>query len=54
VDEGTLSYSMFDRKTGKMIWKGSASKNLTNKTNIEATIKEATRSIFRKLPIKHK
>ena len=54
VDEGTLSYSMFDRKTGKMLWKGAATQNLDNKTNVEATIKKATRSIFSKLPIKHK
>ena len=54
VDEGTLSYSMFDRKTGKMLWKGAATQNLDNKTNVEATIKNATRSIFSKLPIKHK
>lgn len=54
VDEGTLSYSMFDRKTGKMLWKGAATQNLDNKTNVEATIKKATRSIFSKLPIKPK
>lgn len=54
VEEGTLSYSMFDRKTGKMLWNGSAVKNLNAKTDIEATIKKATSFIFTKLPIKHK
>ena len=52
VEEGTLSYSMFDRQTGKLMWKGSAAKTLKPKTNIEATIKKATRFIFAKLPIK--
>lgn len=52
VEEGTLSYSMFDRQTGKLLWKGSAAKTLKPKTNIEATIKKATRFIFAKLPIK--
>ena len=52
VEEGTISYSMFDRKTGKLVWKGSAIKELNTKTNIEATIKKATAFIFARLPIK--
>lgn len=54
VEEGTLSYSMFDRETGKLLWKGTAIKNLTAKTNVEATIKKATKAIFAKLPIRIK
>jgi len=57
VEEGNLSYSMFDRQTGKLLWKGSAIKNLDAKTDskdIEKTIKKATRFIFAKLPIKVK
>jgi len=54
VEEGTLSYSMFDRKTGKLIWRGAAAQSLNSKTNIESTIKKATAFIFSKLPIKHK
>lgn len=54
VEEGTLSYMMFDRKTGEQLWHGWAKKNLQAKTNVAALIKKATRSIFAKLPIKHK
>lgn len=54
IEEGTLSYSMFDRKTGKLMWKGAVIKNLTSKTNIEATIKKGTILVFAKLPIRHK
>jgi hypothetical protein len=54
VEEGTLSYSMYDRKASKLIWRGSAVKTLNAKTNIEATIKKATGFIFAKLPIRHK
>lgn len=54
VEEGTISYSMFDRKTGKLLWKGSAVKTLNSKTDIEATIKKATKFIFAKLPVDHK
>jgi Domain of unknown function (DUF4136) len=53
VEEGTLMYSMFDRK-GDLLWRGSGVKTLTAKTDIEKTIKGATRSIFSKLPLKHK
>jgi hypothetical protein len=54
VEEGTLSYSMLDRKTGKLLWKASAVKNLDKKTNIESTIKKATSFIFAKLPVRIK
>jgi hypothetical protein len=54
VEEGTLSYSMFDQKTGEHIWQGWAKKTLSPKTNVPAVIKKTTRAIFKKLPIKHK
>lgn len=54
VDEGTLSYLMYDRKTGKLVWQGTAKKDLTRKTNIETTIKRASSFIFARLPIKLK
>ncbi len=54
VEEGTITYSMFDRQTGKLLWKGSATKKVNHKTNIEATVKKATSFIFAKLPIKQK
>ena len=45
---------MYDKKTGKRIWSGGATKALTNKDDIEKVIKTAVRNIFTKLPIKHK
>jgi hypothetical protein len=53
VEEGTLSYSMFDRKTGERVWQGWATKDLQAKTDVAATIRKATHAIFAKLPIKH-
>src|SRR5688572_10450154 len=41
VEEGTLMYSMYDRK-GDLLWRGAAKKTLTKKTNIKKTIKSAT------------
>lgn len=52
IDEGTLSYSMFDRKTGKLLWRGVAKQKLDAKTNIERSIKSATSYIFVKLHMK--
>jgi len=54
VNEGTISYSMFDRKTGKLLWRGTGSQPLTLKTNIPKVIKKATKFIFTKFPVKHK
>lgn len=49
IDEGTLSYAMYDRKTGKLLWKGVATQKLDAKTNIEHSIKSAASFIFAKL-----
>lgn len=54
TEKGTLTYLMYDRKTDKLVWQGSTTRDLTAKTNIEATIKRATKFIFAELPIKHK
>jgi len=51
VNEGTLTYFMYDRNTRKLIWQGWASKEISKKTNIGSTIKRATTFIFAKLPI---
>ncbi|MEJ1239873.1 DUF4136 domain-containing protein [Chryseolinea sp. T2] len=51
VDQGTLSYLMYDRQTAKLVWQGTAKKDLSKKTNIESTIKRAANFIFAKLPI---
>jgi hypothetical protein len=54
VEQGTLSYLMYDRQTAKLVWQGTAKKDLSKKTNIESTIKRAASFIFAKLPIKVK
>ncbi|HPM29260.1 MAG TPA: DUF4136 domain-containing protein [Chryseolinea sp.] len=52
IDEGTISYSMFDRKTGKLLWRGTAKQKLDANTKIEKSIKDATTYIFMKLEVK--
>lgn len=54
IDEGTLSYAMYDRKTGKLLWKGVATQKLDAHTDIERSIKNAARFIFVKMHVKHK
>ncbi|MGC3947012.1 MAG: DUF4136 domain-containing protein [Chryseolinea sp.] len=51
VEQGTLSYLMYDRQTAKLVWQGTAKKDLSKKTNIESTIKRAASFIFAKLQI---
>lgn len=53
-DEGMLTIQMFDTKSKKILWRGFAAQPLTAKTNVEAVIKTAVRSVFNKLPVKHK
>jgi len=52
VEEGTLMYFMYDRKTGKLLWKGSATATMSKKMNVESTIRKATNFIFAKLSVK--
>lgn len=54
VEQGTLSYLMYDRQTAKLVWQGTAKKDLSKNTNIESTIKRAATFIFAKLPVKLK
>jgi hypothetical protein len=53
-DEGLLYFNMYDRKTGKRIWSGGATKPLKASDEIEELIKTAVKNIFTRLPIKHK
>jgi len=53
-DQGMMGVQMFDAKTKKVLWRGYAEKELTAKTDVEATIKKAVKDIFILLPIKHK
>jgi len=53
-DEGLLYFNMYDRKTGKRIWSGGATKPLKASDEVEKLIKTAVKNIFTHLPIKHK
>lgn len=53
-EEGLLYFNMHDKKTGKLIWSGGATKTLTSSDDIEKVIKTAVKQIFTRLPIKHK
>jgi hypothetical protein len=52
-DQGMMGIQMFDAKTKKVLWRGYAEKELTAKTDAEATIKKAVKDIFILLPIKN-
>ena len=53
-EEGLLYFNMYDTKTGKLLWSGGATKELTASDDGEKIVKNAVKSIFGKLPIKHK
>ena len=52
--QGMLFIEMYDTKSQKMLWRGSAQKEMTNKSNVESDIKKAVKDIFIRLPVKHK
>jgi hypothetical protein len=52
--QGMLFIEMYDTKSKKMLWSGSAQKELTRKSNVESDIKKAVKDIFIRLPVKHK
>lgn len=52
--QGMLFIEMYDTKSQKMLWRGTAKKEMTNKSNVEADIKKAVKDIFVRLPVKHK
>ena len=52
--EGRLIIEMFDAKSHKLVWRGWGQKSLDSNTDMDNTIKWATKSILAKLPIKHK
>ncbi len=54
IDQGILGYTMYDRKTGKLLWRGVATQKITTNPDIERSIKKATQNIFAKLPIQIK
>jgi hypothetical protein len=51
IDQGMLGYTMYDRKTGKLLWRGVATQKISKNPDIEKSIKKATKNIFAKLRI---
>ena len=54
VQDGMLTFNMYDTKTGNLIWTGGTKETLTNSVDVEDVIKSAVKQIFYRLPIRHK
>jgi hypothetical protein len=54
VQDGMLTFNMYDTKTGNLIWTGGTRETLTNSVDVEDVIKSAVKQIFYRLPIRHK
>lgn len=52
MEDGTLSYAMYDTESKKLIWSGRMEKKFKPTDDVQPIIKNATRDIFKKLPIK--
>jgi hypothetical protein len=52
--QGTLVIEMYDLKTQKLLWRGWATKDIDNSTDMDYTLRKAIHNIFIYLPIKHK
>jgi hypothetical protein len=52
--QGMLFIEMYDTKTQKLLWRGWAEEEITQKNDVEADIKKAVKHIFIRLPVKHK
>jgi len=51
-EDGILSYDMYDTETGKLVWTASTEKTFKMSDDIIKLLEDATRNIFKKLPIK--
>lgn len=54
IEDGILSYAMYDTRTGKLVWSASVEKYFKMSDDIEQLIGDYTKKIFKKLPIKAK
>lgn len=54
VEEGLLSYAMYDTQTTKLVWTGNVEKTFKMSDALQKIIGDATKKIFKKLPIKPK
>lgn len=52
--QGTLIIEMYDLKTSKLLWKGWASKDIDETTDVNYLLQKAIHDIFFYLPVKHK
>lgn len=52
--QGLLFVEMYDAKTKKLVWRGWAESQITNKTNLNKLVSKAVQKIFTRLPVKHK
>ena len=53
-EEGLLSYAMYDTHTTKLVWTGNMQKSFKMSDDLQKIIGDATKKIFKKLPIKAK
>lgn len=51
-EDGTLGYSMYDAKTGKLVWNASVNKTFKMSDDIAKIIADYTIKIFKKYPVK--
>jgi hypothetical protein len=51
-EEGVLSYVMYDTQTAKMVWAANEEKTFKMSDDLTKIIGDATKKIFKKLPIK--
>jgi len=51
-EDGTLGYSMYDAKTGKLVWNASVDKTFKLSDDIAKIIEDYTIKIFKKYPVK--
>lgn len=52
--QGLLFIEMYDATTKKLLWRGWAESQITNKTDINKLVRKAVNKIFARLPVKHK
>lgn len=54
VQDGMLTFKMYDTKSGNLIWTGGTRETITNSVDVEDVISKAVKQIFYRLPIHHK
>ncbi len=52
VENGILTYAMYDARTGKLVWTGRGEQTFKMADDIQKIIGAATKKIFKKLPVK--